>query len=214
VLLANGLWAPVPPEYMTWGAPPAIEFIDALMSHVHSKYYIGWLSAAALHGASHQASQVFQVATSQAIREKTIGRSRLRFYQREHIDHIETIKIETKSGTVSLSSRETTLLDIANDIKMVGGIDNAANLVIELCETSAPDTHTLAVLSEQYPLSAIRRLGYLLENFTDVPDLECLKLICAEQKTSVSLLDPQSPNTGVIDRSWHLKINREVNPDI
>ncbi len=30
---ARGLWVPVPPEYRLWGAPPAIDFIAALMDH-------------------------------------------------------------------------------------------------------------------------------------------------------------------------------------
>jgi hypothetical protein len=35
------------------------------------------------------------------------------------------------------------MLDIVNDIGIVGGIDNAANLIIELCETNQPDINVL-----------------------------------------------------------------------
>jgi hypothetical protein len=66
---AHGLWIPVLPEYITWGAPPAIDIIDALMRHLGTHYYVGWLSAAQLHGASHQAPQVFQAATSKMVSE-------------------------------------------------------------------------------------------------------------------------------------------------
>ena len=129
VLLANGLWVPVPPEHIAWGAPPAMDIIDALMRHMNAEYYVGWLSAAALHGASHHAPQTFQVAVSHAVRARMIGRSSLRFYHRGHVSLVGRVNTEARSGTVAASGRETTMLDIASDIALVGGIDNAANLV-------------------------------------------------------------------------------------
>ncbi|MDR0221390.1 MAG: type IV toxin-antitoxin system AbiEi family antitoxin, partial [Lachnospiraceae bacterium] len=133
VLLAHGLWAPVPPEYLTWGAPPAMDVVDALMRHFALDYYVGWLSAAALHGASHHAPQVFQVAVSRAVRAKTIGRSEFRFFQRSHVRLVAIDEMESRNGAVRVSNRETTMLDIASDIGYVGGIDNAANLITEMC---------------------------------------------------------------------------------
>ena len=214
VLLVNGLWAPVPPEYSTWGAPPAIDIIDAIMCHLNIEYYVGWLSAATFLGASHHAPQVFQVAVSQGRRARVVGRSRLQFYKRDHIHLAATIKIESKSGFVPISSRETTLLDIADGVGFIGGIDNAANIIIELCETSAPDLEVLSSLALHYPSSTIRRLGFLMEHFTDISAPEQLKAISDSRNTSVSILDPQSKCIGAIDKYWRLKINHEVYPDI
>ena len=211
---AQGLWLPVPPEFMTWGAPPAIEVIDALMRHLKSAYYIGWLSAAELLGASHRAPQVFQVAASRAIRTRTAGRSRFQFFHREHINKVSLIQTETKSGMVPVSSRETTLLDVTNDIGIVGGIDNAANLVIELCEASEPDIEALVALSIHYPVTASRRLGFLMENFTGISGLTKLKTACEKRNASLSLLDPQAEPGGAIDAEWNIKINRKVSPDV
>ena len=214
VLLANGLWAPVPPEYLTWGAPPAIDIIDALACHLRVSYYIGWLSAAELHGVSHHAPQVFQVAVSRALRAKSIGRSKIQFYHRDHLHLAALVMVESKNGDVPISSRESTLLDITSDVGYVGGIDNAANLIIELCETSTPDINAICTLSEHYPASTIRRLGFIMERFTDISELELLKAISNRRNSGVSLLDPQSDYTGSVDKTWRLKINREVNPDI
>ena len=213
VPLAKGLWAPVPPEYRTWGAPPAIDIINSVMRYIGVDYYVGWLSAAELLGASHHAPQVFQVAVSSALRQKSIGRSVLKFYHRSHISLIDTVNVETKNSPVPTSSKETTLLDIASDIGLVGGIDNAANLIIELCE-SPPGFNALAALAAYYPSSAVRRLGYLMEHFTDNAEIEPLRAISDSRQTSTSLLDPQSDNVGVVDVSWRLKINREVDPDV
>jgi hypothetical protein len=53
---------------------------------------------------------------------------------------------------------------------LVGGIDNAANLIIELCEIPI-DFSALVAFAELYPTSAIRRLGFLLEHFTDIEEV-------------------------------------------
>ena len=106
------------------------------------------------------------------------------------------------------------MLDIANDIGIVGGIDNAANLVIELCEASEPDIEALVALSMYYPVTASRRLGFLMENFTEISRLTILKTACEKRNASLSLLDPQAEPCGAIDAEWNIKINREVSPDL
>ena len=214
ILLAKNLWVAVPPEYISWGAPPAIDIIDALMRNYNVDYYVGWLYAAIYHGASHHATQVFQVAVSRSIREKMVGRSRILFYHRTHISSILTVNIQSRSGNVPISNKETTILDIAADISVVGGIDNATNLIIELCEASEISFDNLMKLSSLYNTSAIRRLGYLIEHFTDITDISELKTICDKRNNSISILDPESPSIGSIDKKWNLKINREVYPNI
>jgi predicted transcriptional regulator of viral defense system len=106
------------------------------------------------------------------------------------------------------------MLDIVSDINMVGGVNNVANIIIELCETSKPNFKKLILLSKFYKTSSIRRLGFLIEHFTDVPVPDQFKIISDKRKVSTSLLDPKSTITGPIDKKWNLRINREVEPDI
>ena len=54
VSVTKGAWVPVPPAHRSAGAPPPVQFIDELMNHLGHPYYIGFLSAARIHGASHQ----------------------------------------------------------------------------------------------------------------------------------------------------------------
>ena len=68
LLKANKLFSPkhdffviVPVEHQIRGSIPSLWFIDAYMNSIESSYYIGLLSAAALHGAAHQQPQVLQV---------------------------------------------------------------------------------------------------------------------------------------------------------
>jgi predicted transcriptional regulator of viral defense system len=127
---------------------------------------------------------------------------------------VHLTQVETRNGMVPVSSKETTLLDLANDLNIVGGIDNAANLVIELCETSDICVEALVELSANYPVTAVRRLGFLMESYTDVTGLEYLKAACIRRNNSLSLLDPQGGHGGKVNTEWRIRINREVFPDV
>ena len=68
----------VPLEYRAVGAPPVSWFIHDLMKAMELPYYVSLLSAAALHGASHQQPQTFQVMTDRSLRSVLAGRTTLR----------------------------------------------------------------------------------------------------------------------------------------
>lgn len=52
--LRKGFHAIVPVEFAMQGIPPSDWYLDDLMRSLDLPYYIGLLSAAALHGAAHQ----------------------------------------------------------------------------------------------------------------------------------------------------------------
>jgi len=211
---ASGLWLPVSPEYSSWGAPPAIEIINAMMRHFQTDYYVGWLSAAALHGASHHAPQVFQVATFKAIRNRQVGRSRIYFYQRNHVNSVSTFRYETRAGTAIVSSRETTLMDLASNPLISGGLNNVANILIEFHGDSPIDTIQLSDAATAFPAAAIRRLGWLMEHFLDDADASPLFGTLESRTGTPSFLSPSSKDRGPLDRHWNLYINTEVEPDL
>jgi len=211
---ASGLWLPVSPEYVCWGAPPAIEIIDVLMRHFQTDYYVGWLSAAALHGASHHAPQAFQVAASGTIRERNVGRSRICFYHRSHVASVPTDQRETRAGIAIISSRETTMLDLANDPMISGGLNNVANILIELHENSPAEAGRLHEAAAVFPAAAIRRLGWMMEHFTSDADASPLYDILALRTSAPSFLSPSSNERGTLDRRWNLYINTGVEPDL
>lgn len=210
---ASGLWIPVPPEYRTWGAPEGIEIVDTLMRHLGTEYYVGWLSAAAIHGASHHAPQRFQVAASRAIRNRAVGRTSFEFFSRSRIGRTPTIDKETRSGAAKVSSVEATALDIADSPYIAGGLDTSATVLIELADEQTLSIETLVSLSDLFPGAAARRLGWILSTFTDRDDLEELSAHAAAAGTAPSKLDPSQPSSGPIDKSWSLIINTHVAPD-
>ena len=60
----RGFYVIVPLEYRSASSPPADWFIEDLMRFEGQPYYVGLLSAAAIHGAAHQQPQEFQVMTN------------------------------------------------------------------------------------------------------------------------------------------------------
>lgn len=208
----RGLWIPIPPEYRTWGAPPGIEIVDTMMRHRRIGYYVGWLSAASIHGAAHQAPQVFQVAVDRQIRDRTVGRTRFSFAQRD-VARIPTIAHPTRDGAARVSTVAATMLDVADDMMRAAGIDNAATVIIELAEHESFRVNDLAQLAASFPTAAGRRVGWVLAHFTDRGDLKPLWKAVHEAIPSVSQLDPYTTQSGPIDKNWMLYINRRVEPE-
>jgi len=207
---AHGLWIPVPLEYRTWGAPPGIEIVEALMRHMHVDYYVGWLSAAELHGAAHQAPQVFQVATSRHVRPRQAGRTRFEFQIRTGLSELPTMAFPTRSGTARVATPELTMLDVASDVALAGGIDNMATVLIELAEHDQFDVARLTELTARFPAAPARRIGWILDSFADMDGLDALRETVASRAVTASILDPLGPDEGSVDRRWQLRINRDV----
>lgn len=208
----RGLWVPVPPEYRTWGAPPGIEIIDMIMRHRGIGYYVGWLTAAAIYGAAHQAPQVFQVAVDRQLRDRIVGRTRFVFAQRD-VSRIPTIAHPTRDGSARVSTVAATILDIADDMIRAAGIDNAATVIVELSEHEDFAMEDLARLAASFPAAAGRRVGWVLSQFTERDDLEPLRLAVHDAVPSASRLDPYRTVSGPLDTDWMLSINRDVEPE-
>lgn len=211
---ARGLWVPVPPTRATWGAPEPGAYIDDMMAHLGCEYYIGWLSAASLHGAGHQAVQEFQVATSRHVGDREVGRSRLRFLTRSRISNVPVARMVVSSSLAQVSTAGATMLDVCEDLDVSGGLDNAATVVAELAWENEGFLPDVLLGSRAHSAAAARRLGWLLENVAKVGDLDELAAIAVAEGESPSLLSPTSPRVGLFDRRWNLILNKEVDPDV
>ena len=75
----HGFYLILRPEDQIAGAPDPVKWIDPLMKHQGIDYRVSLLRAAAFHGASHQASMVFQVVVPRQLRDFDLGRHRLQF---------------------------------------------------------------------------------------------------------------------------------------
>ena len=207
---ARGLWVPVPPQYRGWGGPPPLEVVADLARFCEVDYYVGWLSAAAVYGAGHQAAQVTQVAVSRAVRTRTVGRARLTFHVRARATAGPVRPHTVRTGPVRVATPELTVLDLTTDILAGGGLDNVATVVVELADDPGLDLSTLAALAETFPVAAVRRVGWILEQHTDVSGLDVLSRVGGRGYARPSRLSPHAPDVGPVDQRWQVRVNRTV----
>jgi len=206
---ARGLWVPVAPEFRGWGGPPATEFISDLMNHFGISYYIGWLAAASVYGAAHHASQTTHMATSRLVRDRQIGRAQLFFHVRTRVTEIPTVEKMARSGPYLISTPEITALDIASDIAISGGLDNAATVIVDLTDESSLNDQALSSCAPLYSDAAVRRVGWIIEHFTE-QRVDVLADYVAHLTSAPSRLHPSLPLAGRIDERWQICINTSV----
>ena len=94
----------VPVQYRKVGSPPALWYLNDWMKFICVDYYVGLLSAAAIHGASHQAVQETEVIVGRQIDNRTIDRIRFRFFYRKNVSNTPTQKWEVPTGYVFVST--------------------------------------------------------------------------------------------------------------
>lgn len=210
---ARGLWVPVRPEHRASGGPPGTELVDDLAEHLGFQYYVGWLSAAAHYGAAHHAPQVFQVATSTTVADRDVGRVRMRFHRRTRVATVPTTPVRTYGGDVPHSTAAVTALDVATDLDLAGGLDNAANVIIDLVAEADLDPADVVDAAQWFPAASARRVGWLIETFVGPSGLDPLRTAARVDDIPPSLLHPAYPRRGPTDTRWALCLNTEANPD-
>ena len=153
----------IPTEYKLRGIVPPSFYIDRLMKFLGRDYYVSLLSAAELNGATHQKAMVFQTTVNgSAIRSGLKNGTRLDFTLRQKLPLDYTKKVKTQMGYMNVASPELTALDIVAEEQKIGGMSRAAEILMELCETTQWDESKLPLLA-YFSSATIQRLGYLLE---------------------------------------------------
>ncbi|MDR1033326.1 MAG: type IV toxin-antitoxin system AbiEi family antitoxin [Bifidobacteriaceae bacterium] len=213
--LGKGLWAPVPAEYRLQKTLPAPDIVAEIMNYRKLPYYIGWLSAASFHGAHHNAPQVYQIATNKEIRKQKIGTHSFKFYTREHVERLPKSAFRVRSGNAMYSSKEVTLLDVATDVNMCGGINNVGNVIVELTERNV-DYVALMEILDYYPATSLKRIGYTLDKFgyTRTHARVSKRLHREIDADSASVLVPGNERTGKFNKKWGIIINENMELDI
>jgi predicted transcriptional regulator of viral defense system len=212
---ARGLWVPVPPQRRVYGSLPGMELIDVLMRHLGRDYYVGWLSAAEVHGAAHQAPQALQVAVSSPVADRTFGRVRLQFATRARVVDVPREQAAAASGRVWVATPSTTVLDLVDDPDRSGGLSNAATVIAELAADNRLTNVAMADAARYFPITTVRRLGLLLDFLDLAPLTGGLQRLASEHRRApITALDRRSPPEGPVDHRWRVAVNTHIDPDL
>ncbi len=209
----RGFFVLVPLEYREASCPPASWFIDDLMRFLGQPYYVGLLSAAAIHGAAHQQPMVFQVVTSRPTRPVRAGRVRIAFHMSGHVEETPVVRIETETGHMRVSAPEATAYDLVRFAPAAGHLSNVATVLHELAETLDP--RELGKVAALHAAPTVQRLGYLLdllgEHDLAAPLADCF----GTRRRRAVLLAPGEPRRKARpDTRWRVIPNATVEPDL
>jgi hypothetical protein len=151
----------VPPEHRARGAPPAIMWLDAYFRVRGQPYYLGLLSAAALHGSSRQAVQVTQVLTTAPMRSMTLGRVHVDFYVKSKLAGTPLAALAGMPAPLAISSAEATALDLMTFSHNIGGVRRVGELISGM-KGSMSVTGLRGALRAESHTAVKQRLGFLL----------------------------------------------------
>jgi predicted transcriptional regulator of viral defense system len=200
---ARGIYVVVPPEYHSWGVLPGERFIDATMRHLGAGYYVGYLSAAAHHGASHQASQVYQVVVDRrGLRGRDIRGLRLHYYYSTRVEQSQATTVRGEFGKWQVSTPETTLLDLLEHPERGGGFGNVLTVAAEL----PINVVDLVSATEDRGASATRRAGWVLERTHPGMSLDRLAAR-ARLGGRATPLDARADARGPLSQRWRVLEN-------
>jgi hypothetical protein len=179
----HGFYVVVPPQYLSWGAPPPAWYIDDLMRHEGHAYYVGLLKAAELHGATHQAVMEFQVVTDKRMPKLRAGRSIISFFFRKDMKLVADAIVDrnTDTGRMRMSSPELTAFDLLRYSHAVGTIDSVATALSDLGAKIQPER--LAKLAPAVERATTQRLGFLLDYLEFYDQAKALHVHLAQFRT-------------------------------
>ncbi len=203
----------VPLEYQAAGAPPVSWFVDDLMAAMQLPYYVGLLTAAAQHGASHQQPQEFQVITDRSVRPLSVGRARIRFFTSKFVAKAAATEIKTPTGKMRVATAETTAVDLVRFVRAAGHLGNVATVLAELSPSLEPKK-LLAAARLVGDVPNARRLGYLLDYLHVKRTADPIhSWVGRQMDRPVPLQSGRSIEGAVENRRWGVLVNQDVEVD-
>lgn len=204
----RGFYVVVPPEYRAAGSPPASWFIDDLMQDLGQPYYVGLLSAAALHGAAHQQPMVFQVVTDRPTRTMHAGSVTIEFTSSCRAEQFPTSQRQTETGSMRVATPETTAFDLVRYPAAGGHLGNVATVVYELAETL--DAQALVAVAELVRLPDVQRLGFILEAVGHDALAAPLSEWLSGRRPRAVWLQPGQPADVAVNPRWNVLPNADL----
>ena len=214
VQIRKGFYTILPAEYSRYGIIPSNMYLDDMMLSLNKKYYLGLLSAAAIHGASHQQSmETFVITEKPALRDIKNKKLKINFLIKNEWNKEDIQKVKTDAGYISVSSPELTALDLLYYVDTIG-MNRVITILKELIEVIKPSI--LSKTAKNYSqIAAIQRLGYLLEYELGNEKLsQALYTTIANKKGTNIPLMPGKNKKGNTNSKWRIINNITIESDL
>lgn len=215
VSVYRGFYIIIPPEYQNRKILPTELFIDALFKYLERPYYLGLLSAAVLHGASHQqAMESYVFINKPPIRTTKVEGLKINYVVKSVIPKFGLEKRKTDAGYINISSAELTALDLIEYQNRIGGLNRAATVLYELSESMKTEK-LIEVLKNDISISTLQRLGCILDVVLNKKELaEVIKIFLADKKMFRVPLKTDLKKEGIrVHKDWKVIENYKIETD-
>lgn len=211
-VVRSGFYVIIPPEFSKYKIIPTDLYIDDLMNALQKKYYVGLFTAAAMHGASHQAGMEYYVITEPpAIRHIKNKNVSINFFVKKQWPEQVTVIRKTDAGYIHVSSPELTAIDLLDYNNF--SINKTATVLEELSDQMKAGK--LKEVIHFSKTSAIQRLGYILDKV--MPHNKFAGVLHNELKKRNVFPTPLLkgfPFKGHTDPQWKIIENARVESDL
>lgn len=214
VQIRKGFYTILPAEYSRYGIIPSNMYLDDMMLSLNKKYYLGLISAAAIHGASHQQSmETFVITEKPALRDIKNKKLKINFLVKNEWNSEDIKKVKTEAGYINVSSPELTALDLLYYVDKVG-MNRVITILKELVEAIKPSN--LTKTAKSFPQAAtVQRLGYLLEYELQNEKLsQAIYITIADKKGTNIPLMPGKNKKGTVNTKWRIINNIHIENDL
>jgi predicted transcriptional regulator of viral defense system len=203
----------IDPQHQGYGALPLEWFVDDWARSLGMEYYVGGLSAAMLHGASHQKPQVFHVVADRQMRPVARPNLEIAFFRKGKIVKGMWEEKKSAAGYFRVSTPEMTSFDLLYFPRTSASLDRVVTILVELGE--AIKAEALADLANLgCEIQILQRLGWLLDRAGWANLTDGLRQSLQEKRRVWSLLQPGLPASGSRNERWRVVENVEIEPDI
>ena len=213
----RGFYAIVLHEYGLHGDIPPSEYIDQLMGYLGKRYYVALLSAASMHGSSHQSPQSYMIMIEGgSLRSSAKNGVLLDFYTRKNVPQKYIEHARSRSGTISFSNKELTAIDLVARMNSIGGLNRVVEVLEGLAEEGLEFEKVEADFFRLSSAAYIQRLGYILDEELDYrEEAEALYAGAMEaniqfKHTSLVPMANQTESSYGIQQKWKIVINRKA----
>jgi len=200
----------VPPQYSNRGMIPSTLFIGDLMEFLKRDYYVGLLSASALHGAGHQQPMQFQVITKKpSLRSIKNNKLNIHFFVKSKWQEDDINQKKTETGYINVSSPALTAFDLIHYNKKIGGLNRVIPILEDLMESIRTSDLNKTAKGQRIP--EIQRLGFILDALGNEQLATALyKRVEGKPLMAIPISLAHKKREGELNSKWNVILNSEL----
>ena len=188
-------------------------FVDDWARALGVDYYVGGLSAAAVHGAAHQRPVAFQVFMPRNMRPISRGGVRVEVFCKKDMPKGSVEKRKSPAGYFRVSNPELTAYDLLAYPRCCPSLDLAATVYVELGESVEP-SRLAQLAGEHAATAALQRVGWLLDRTGWQEKTEELHAALQSLRKPWRRMDSRLPREGRKNARWKVIENAEVDLEV